>query len=258
MSVLKKRLKILGVLLSIIIVMLFINITLNDYMENKEDILKIIGNDATNSELSLTEYVLLSEKTIGIYLKWVQEEKYEEAYRLLTPEYKEIVSFEEYKTNTQKMDFTSYRVKDIILKTQNMYVAYVEIKDEITHEMLIIMNDDKFAIVPEPFLKYINVGNDITKDKVTYELVGYEIDVNRCVFDMKIINNNNEDIKITSAKIVTENNIVKNANNSEQTIKANSTENISFIIEGEILTPTSFEIERDAGKTIRSYNFKLK
>ena len=242
----------------ILIVVLYVNSTLNKFVNEEFDILTTIGSEATSPKLSVNEFVLLSNKTIGVYFKWIQDGKYENAYAVLTPEYKEIVTLEDYKKNMEQIDFSSYQVKDITLKTQNMYIANVETKDGKNHEILIIMKDDSFAIVPEPFLKYVTVGNDITKDKITYELIGYEIDVNKCIFDVLITNNNDERVEISSASMTTSDEIVIGAENGVQIIEPNSTNNISFEVKATLEIPILFSIERNAGKTLKTYNFKLK
>ena len=55
-------------MLGILIVVLFLNSTISDFEESKTDIKSRIGEKVNGGELSISEYIMLCEKTIGIYL----------------------------------------------------------------------------------------------------------------------------------------------------------------------------------------------
>ena len=253
----KVKRKVIFILIVAIIVCLFLNTSLQKYTNNATGVLSIIGEPVTNNEITVSEYVALAEKTVGVFLKYMRNDEIEKAYSLLTPEYKQVVTQENFKTLTDEMDFASYRVVDIVAKTQNMYVAYVETGDNQTHQFLIILNDEKFAVVPEPFLKYVEVNNSITKDGVTYTLKGYQMNVSDNVFYVTIKNENNEKVTISSTKMYTDVGVAVYADNGSFSVEENSTVEKTLHVQADIEVPVSFEIERDAGNKIRTYNFKL-
>ena len=57
--------KLVMMLLGLLIVVLFLNHTISDFEESKTDIQTRIGQKTTGGELSISEYIMLCEKTIG-------------------------------------------------------------------------------------------------------------------------------------------------------------------------------------------------
>ena len=251
--------KILLVLLIIIIVLLFINYTVQKFVDEEIDIKTKIGPVIGSSSVTINEFVLLSERTIGVYLTLLRESKIEEAYSLLSYEYKEYVSLDDFKAYVSTIDLSGYSITSITRKTENMYMATLELNDE-KQEMLIIMNGERFSIVPEPFLKYVTVDKEISKDGVKYILEGYKINVNSCIFDVKIVNDKNEDIKISGSSIKLSSGYTINAEgvgNADFSVPANQERNIKIVFETSLDFPVQFEIDREDGEKIRMYNFKL-
>lgn len=247
-----------GILIVLIICGLVFIFSSQKHLDNEYDISKIIGEHNTGGDISIEEYVVLVKNTIGTYLNYLTNEDFEKAYALLTPEYKEYVSYEQYLEEMQKLSLNGYRVKDMVRKTENMYEAYIEIADGNTYGYLIIFNDEKFGIAPDEFLKYSVVDEKIEKDKVEYSLIGYKVELNKCIFDICINNKNDEIIEISDAKMTTNEGGKVKADTAVFKVEPNTEVNVQIEFSTSIDFPATFEIERDAGKTIRTYIFKLR
>ena len=251
--------KIFVVLLIIIFVLLFINYTVKKFEQEEMDIKTKIGPVIGNSTVTINEFTLVSERTIGLYLKYLRENKIEEAYSLLSYEYKQYVPLDDFKAYISNTKFSKYSVNSITRKTENMYLATLDVDGE-KQEMLIILVGERFCIVPEPFLKYVIVNEEISKDGVKYILEGYKINVNSCIFDVKIINDKNEDIIISGSNIKLSSGYTINAEgtgNADFTVSAKQEKDVKIVFETSLDFPVQFEIDREDGEKIRMYNFKL-
>lgn len=255
----EKRKKVLFTLFIILLILIAFSISLQKFADTKTDIKAKIGQNTGSSSLTINEYVLLSERTIGVYLRYLRENKLEEAYSLLSTEYREVITLESFKESIAQLDFSSYQVKSIVRKTENMYVASVEMVDG-DYEMLIIMSDDRFSIVPEPFLKYFYVEKEISKDDVKYTLIGYQVNVNSCIFDVKITNHKKKDVHISGSDIKLESGYTiyaEGTNNAEFVVPAGEEKDIAIYFQTSLDFPVEFEIDRDDDEKVRMYKFKL-
>lgn len=249
--------KIIIILIVIIIISIFVINGLNNFSKEKLGIENIIGEPVAVGEISISEYTLLTQRTLGAYFKYLREGRIEDAYTLLTPEYKQYVSSGDFEAEALKYDYNTFEFKTVAIRTENMYELDIELSDGLIHKFLLILNDKTFAIVPEPFLKYEEVNQTIKKDNVTYNLIGYEVDLEECYFYLEITNDNKEEIKISSAHMEATNGSLIYADDIDYIIPANSTESILIKFETSIDFPEILEIERDAGNKLRIYTFKL-
>ena len=120
-----------------------------------------------------------------------------------------------------------------------------------------ILDEKNYYLVPEPFLQYNSVNEEITKKGVTYALNGYQVDLERCIFDMTLTNSKDEEVKIEGVKMLTLDMGSYRALNDEITLQPNETKNVSFIIETHIDFPTALEITRNDNEKMRVYTFEL-
>ena len=251
----KKRLKILMTLIGIIIVLIFILISLNQFSKEKYDIKNRIGAIVPMANMTMNEYITLSDGTIKVYLKFLQNHEYEKAYSLLSPYYKEIVSYEVFEGNMKILDFSDYYIAQIVHETENMYIVDVQLGDSI-NKMLVLIGEKGFHIVPEPFLKYYSMNQKITKNGIEYELIGYQINVDSCIFDLKISNNSKKDAVLDS-KIFLSSSYSIDAENGAITVKAGNIEPVSLKFNTHIEFPSKLQLIRKDEKKERIYEFKL-
>lgn len=249
--------KVIIVLLVVLVIMLFLNNSINDFANDELSIKSRIGKEISASELSLTEYIGLSETTIGVYLKNLRNADYSKAYNMLTAEYRDVISEEEYTDNMKKIDMSGYHLESIIRRTENMYIATVVTADDVSHQILLIINGNQFSIVPEPFLDYVKVERDITKNKVTYELIGYTVNINTCIFEVRVTNNSNSDIDIGTARIKNDIDVTISTKQVNEVIPAGSTKDFEIEFETNLDFPTVFEIDRKEETKTRTYSFDL-
>lgn len=251
----KKRLKILLTLFVSIVVLIFITISLSNFSREKLDIQKRIGNVISSNNLTMREYTTISENTIGRYLHFLQNKEYNNAYLMLSPYYKEIVSSDVFIQKMEEIDFSDYHITQIVHETDNMYVVDVQLNDKIDR-MLVMIEDKGFCIVPEPFLKYFSTNQKITKNGIQYELIGYQVNIDNCIFDVKIANNSNKDAIIESNMLLASGYSIS-AENKEILIDAGKTDNFSITFSTHIDFPSIFQIVRKDEKKERIYEFKL-
>ena len=252
----ERPIKILLFLVFIILILLLMINSIKEYSSKNLDITNRIGREIGSTSLTKKEYVLLAEQTIGLYIHYVKENEFEKAYSMCTNEYHNLVSFEDFKEAVSKKDYSSCVVQSIVHRTENMYVATLIIGEE-KNQFLIIMSETSFNIVPEPFLKYVEVNKSISKDGVKYELIGYQINVEQCYFDVKITNNKKEDISILSAGMKLSSGYEIMASNPSYIISPGEEKETTFVCNTTLDFPSSFEIIRDDEEKERLYEFKL-
>lgn len=253
----KKTITNLFIAIVILTVVLVFMTSYDNFIKEKNSIQSRIGSEYTGGDMSVYEYKFLIEKTIGPYLKEVKEENYEKAYTYHTAEYNQYVSYDEYVQKMEDMDYSSYTVLNAIQLTQNMYEVILQMADGNEHEFLIILNDKKASIIPENFLIYVEKNETINKKGVEYILKGYKVTLNKCFFYVSIENKNDKSVEITSSKMYSTMNNVKNALNGEFTISPKSKIDLELEFNTSIMFPKTLEIERTDTNSVRTYEFRL-
>ena len=248
--------KICGTLIVVLVVICFINSTLKDFENEKMSMKNIIGEKVAGKQISLNEYVLLCEKTIGIYISAGKSGDTAKMYSLLTPQYQDVVGYDDYKMSVKNVDFSEAYIANIDILAEKLYLAEVVYNENEAQEYLIVIGEEEFGLVPEKFLEYNDVNENISKRNVTYTMLGYEVRLDKCIFDMKIKNENKEEILISKAKMIdnygTQSDVMLNAK-----IAPGEERIISIPIETEIDFPEIFEITRETEKKYMNYTFEL-
>ncbi len=263
MNKIKKICMILIVVLICIVLFIF---SLEPFIESMH-ISNRVGQKVGYSEVSIKDYVTLSNGTIGQYYRLLQSGDMEKAYSLFTPEYRQFVTLEEYVTKQQ--DLVSgeivYAVKDIVQATENMFKAYVD-ENGTGKEYLIILGkskisdkvnvNDTFALAPENFLEYEATENSIRKDKITYRVKGYRVELQKCILELVVTNDRDEEIQLESAKMIgTESGTF--LSNEKYVILPNEEKELIIEFDTEIDFPEAFEITRRDGNKLRTYTFEV-
>lgn len=252
--------KVLIILFIIIVISVFLTVLANkysDFINERYSIESRIGSKSTGGQVSVYEYKILIEKTVGPYLKALQAKDIQTAYSYHTAEYNEYVSYEEFIEQIENSDYSSYSVAGVVQLTQNMYKVLVEMSDGKEKEFLIIISEQKANIVPESFLVYVDVDKSITKKGVKYELKGYKVMVDKCIFYASIENNTDKEISITSTKMITTGGATKSAPNGKLAVSANTKLDLEFEFDTSLAFPQVFKIEKTEKNKIRTYEFKL-
>lgn len=253
----KKIKKAVVVMLGILITLVLINNSITDFEESKGDIISKIGEEVNGATLTINEYIMLCEKTIGIYLSAAKSGDFLTTYALLTPEYREVVDYDTYVESVKDIDFAYANIGEIDVLTTSLYQANVAYSGESnTQEYLILLEDNGFSIIPDKFLMYEEYNKTIKKKNVVYELISCEIYLDTCIFNCNVTNNRKEDIVISNAKMYTEEGVRIEAS-IDYTIAPGETKLISIPIEHEFAKPAIFEITRETEDRYMQYQFEL-
>lgn len=253
--------KVYKLLFTAILVTLFLAITLNEFIEADfgKNIETMIGPEYSGgASISVKENIIL-KSTIDIYIQTIHSGDLEGAYDYLLPQYQEYISKEIYMQKMQEIGTENFVIQAMELKheTENMFSFDITLKNETKLKLLLILAEENYYIVPEPFLKYEDVNKEITKKGVTYNLKGYQVDLERCIFDMVITNNTNDEIEITQVKMTSTAGGIRNAVNQKTKIQPHETLEVPYKVETYLDFPASLELTRKDGEKIRVYTFEL-
>lgn len=254
----KKKVIILLFFISLIAAIMLILINKYDeFVDEKYGIETRIGEKSIGGDIGVYEYKVLIEKTIGPYLKALKDGEFETAYSYHTPEYNQYVSYDEFLNKVKDKNYDSYTVLNVVKITQNMYEIILNMADGNEHEFLVIVSEDKSTITPENFLLYSDVNESIEKKNVRYELKGYKVLLDKCIFYITIENKTNEEININSSKMVTTVGSTKVAENGKFVIAPKYKLDLELEFDTSVSFPKTFMIEKKEKNKIRTYEFKL-
>lgn len=254
----KKKVIILLFFISLIAAVMLILINKYDeFVDEKYGIETRIGEKSIGGDIGVYEYKVLIEKTIGPYLKALKDGEFETAYSYHAPEYNQYVSYDEFLNKVKDKNYDSYTVLNVVKITQNMYEIILNMADRNEHEFLVIVSEDKSTITPENFLLYSDVNESIEKKNVRYELKGYKVLLDKCIFYITIENKTNEEININSSKMVTTVGSTKVAENGKFVIAPKYKLDLEIEFDTSVSFPKTFMIEKKEKNKIRTYEFKL-
>lgn len=254
----KKKVIILLFFISLIAAVMLILINKYDeFVDEKYGIETRIGEKSIGGDIGVYEYKVLIEKTIGPYLKALKDGEFETAYSYHAPEYNQYVSYDEFLNKVKDKNYDSYTVLNVVKITQNMYEIILNMADGNEHEFLVTVCEDKSTITPENFLLYSDVNESIEKKNVRYELKGYKVLLDKCIFYITIENKTNEEININSSKMVTTVGSTKVAENGKFVIAPKYKLDLEIEFDTSVSFPKTFMIEKKEKNKIRTYEFKL-
>ena len=254
----KKKVIILLFFISLIAAVMLILINKYDeFVDEKYGIETRIGEKSIGGDIGVYEYKVLIEKTIGPYLKALKDGEFETAYSYHAPEYNQYVSYDEFLNKVKDKNYDSYTVLNVVKIRQNMYEIILNMADGNEHEFLVIVCEDKSTITPENFLLYSDVNESIEKKNVRYELKGYKVLLDKCIFYITIENKTNEEININSSKMVTTVGSTNVAENGKFVIAPKYKLDLEIEFDTSVSFPKTFMIEKKEKNKIRTYEFKL-
>ncbi|MBQ8298950.1 MAG: hypothetical protein IJX99_03655 [Clostridia bacterium] len=253
--------KFLAVCFTALCVVLFLIYTLKDFNEEKSSgIRSMIGEEFGGvTSLSVRENVILTN-AVELYLQSLRSGDFDKAYGYISAQYKEIVPKDVYIQKMNEIGLENFKTSGLLeirQATTNMFIVQFDLANGLKQKILLILDDKNYYIVPEPFLEYRVVDDGIKKDGITYHLNGYEIDLERCVFDFTITNESNDEVKIVDAQMLYETGGSSKAVNSEFVIPAKETKNVSIEVETYLDFPAGFKLTRQDGEKQRIYTFDL-
>lgn len=195
--------KITKILLIIVCFLLVIYFILNGYVKDSENIAKLIGNKVGGGELTMSNYYSLSQ-CIETYFHYLKDKHFETAYKMLNNNYKEYVSFENYKSEVLKYNYDNARVMNINPITTTTYNVVTDISGE-KEDFTIVLNKDgiSFLLFPNTFLDYQKINKKEKRKGLECNLEDYTVNTNNNTFNFTFSNNSNENISINSGTLIT-------------------------------------------------------
>ncbi len=248
--------KLVFILFCVLMVVLFLNATISDFEESKTDIQTRIGQKTTGGELSISEYIMLCEKTIGIYLSAGKSGDFNKTYSLLTPEYREVITFEDYVESVKNIEFDTAYIEKIDILTPNLYQANVIYSGDLLQEYMILLEENGYSIILDKFLMYKDINKEISKKNVVYQLVSYEVYADKCIFNCVVTNNRKEDVIISSARMQDERGVDLETE-LNYVVAPGESQKISISIDSELFIPSILELTRETDEKYMMYQFEL-
>ncbi len=245
-------------LLILVLVLLIIYIFLNNYtfeMEH-EDMQSKVGNIGTvgGIELTFTDYYTLKQ-SFDTYADFIASGDYETAYSMLGTSYKNYVPYEDYKNKIKDVK-EMLQVHDINFITNTTFDLLVGGKsgDEEEHYSLIINKEkNTFALYPESFLDYNSNEIKLSKNKVQYILKNYIVNIDECIFNFEITNNNKKALTISKCNLIT--NGGEEYNNSDVIeIPSKETKEVSIKFDTNYQFPKKITFENNIKNVEMSFN----
>lgn len=186
--------KIIKILLFLIIILIFLNVTLSRYTDEKSDVSRRLGSKITGGTISISEYARISE-LYGKYTDALKNGDYETAYDFLSHEYKQYKDYETFLAEISELDFSNVAIHNIVIKTENMYSIEININGEKKENLIVFPPDlTNCFIVPEPFIEYKEINKKFKKRNVDYEIISTTNYLDKFIVDMEITNLDKKDV----------------------------------------------------------------
>ena len=242
--------KIAKILIVLICIGIFLNITLSRYVEESSDISGKLGSKYTGGVISTVNYARISQN-FEFYLSLLKAEDYEGAYKVLPYNYTSYKTYEDFCGEVKGINYESATIKSITKKTANLYSLIVKIENS-EKEFLMLFNTENtsFSIIPETFLEHKTLEESIKKKKVKYEVVDTINYVDKFVANIQIENLSSKDtIKISGINLVKENGkIIKGNIELPLEVGPNETKSMALEFETDIDFPIQIEFLREFEK----------
>lgn len=116
--------KILRFIVIAYIVVFIVSGIIKTYVKDEKDIITKIGFSQPYS-ISIKESVNVNLYGPTLYVEYIKNKNYEAAYNMLTNEYKVAFPYEDFLKSIEGIDFDTFRVESIKMKTEGTYVLEV-------------------------------------------------------------------------------------------------------------------------------------
>lgn len=256
--------KIFGFLLIAYIVVFVLINAKSKYDTLDPDIVERIGF-STETNIPIDKVLTIREHAIERYKKYLINSDYESAYAMLTDEYKNYCSYDEYINNIKNIDYNSIEVEDINSKNDYCYVASIVYKqngEEVHTKYLLYVTkyeNNDFYISPDGFLSsYYN--QEFSKDDININIEKCNIFTDRVEFKGTIKNVSwFSDIQIKQIDLSYDTSLTT-PHSVDLTIKKGEEVPFDIVYDGfEYFVPNNVRIEQDKGNGETSiYRFYFK
>lgn len=256
----KYQWKILRFLVIAYIVVFIVAGIINKYTKNEKSIMEKIGTTELYS-VSIKDAMNVNIYATLLYKEYIKEQKFEAAYGMLTPEYKQIISYEDFLKSIEGIDFDTFRVETIKMKTEGTYVldvVYDRDGVEKTTQYLVYVNPynpEKMTISPNKFIySYRNLNFE--KDQIEVRLQECNIFIDKIKMSIVIKNKSLfKDMEFVGLGAGF-GNAMNKENSMELTLKPGEEKLIEVEYDVNFYMPDNIKLKRVFNEeTIRTYTF---
>lgn len=164
--------KVLRFIIIAYVVVMIIATMIRSVLEEKRSVEEKIGNLEPYG-IAVKQALMIREYAITPYVNLLKQGNLQAAYDMLTDEYREFVPYEEYLKTIEEIDFETFEMSEIKMKTAGTYIAgvvYEKNGEKIETEYLLFeapYNEKVIKISPE---RFIHSYQDLTFEEDNVEL----------------------------------------------------------------------------------------
>jgi hypothetical protein len=190
--------------------------------------------------------LLSDDACIGKYFKYLSEGNIEKAYNLLSEEYKDYKSLNEYKKLVENNGAYTYEVEKIYKKNNGLYIAELTVNNNETKYLVYIDETTKaFSISPDSLIKYYDKSYSINKWDFSFKIQDYIVETNKNIFNVTIKNKSSKNSLNITNVIVYSNNDSIYGNDDEIILAPKEEKTFQIITDNNIELPNSISIIRN-------------
>lgn len=245
--------KIKKFLLVILCILAFAYFILNNYTKELENMSLKVGQKIGGGELSMDEYYSLLQY-FQTYQNYISKGEYKIAYNMLGASYRNYISYEEYEKRIVDSNIKDINIEGIDIITATTFDLITDLSGEKEHYSLIV--DEKLKLYPESFLDYKFLEMKEKDKKVQFLLKDYIVEIDKCILNLEIKNNNSKEVNIKEAILYTNLNDIINLK-EDIIIDANSTKSISLEFNTDYAFPENIILKYSIGKNDKELEFNI-
>ncbi|MBR4110825.1 MAG: hypothetical protein IKK43_03970 [Clostridia bacterium] len=229
--------------------------------------MKITNRVNSSLPLSVTiqDAVYVKLYSIDRYVNFLQTEQYSKAYNMLTKEYKEFKTYNEFLYEIAGIDFSTFKLKEVKQIAERTYLAPVEYKRNgvLEEEEYIVLanniNDKNMKISLNKFLYHFPEKQKFSKDGIKYTIEECVVKSNVIKLTVTVKNGNFfEEVEIKEIGLGFDEESKKMQTIEKGILKAGETQTYDIEIESNYYIPKYLQINRNIdGEIMRTYLFEL-
>ena len=203
-------------------------------------------NSSLPLSVTMEDALYIKTHSINNYVTFLMQGETTKAYSMLTEEYQSHKTYNEYLKDIEGIDFSTFKLKEVKLLSENTYVAPVEYerngKLEETDYLILVnkVNSKNMKIAPDKFLYEFKEKAKFSEDSIKFT-------VEKCIV-------NSDVIKMTVN--IKNSNWIEKINIKEVGVAFSENESKTEVIEDCVLNPNesqTFEIELESNYYVPKY-----
>lgn len=239
--------KIFLIIIGILIILIFL---VNILVPKEKTIEEKIGI-ADLMNLSTTDYTYVKELSVNKYFRHIKSKEYDIAYKMLSSEYKNIKSYEDFVKEAEKLNVNDVTIKDIKSKGDYVYAADITFGGTtLTNTKYLIFadefNEKIFYISPDKFIKYYISEYKMSKNNMKFKVLNYTVNSDTIIMNVEIENKSKKDnIEISQISIISNLGKTRDSLKEKIIIEPRETETIRLVFNTKYEFINKMQITRD-------------